>query len=113
MRDLDLIYILPSANALIVWDSPLVRYSIEIPCMSRDSVVTDYSHVANHFFLKTIPAKYNSAGQLTCILCSSVVKNELVWPAHVNGKLHKENVANLKSAKSPAVSAGKTNGVKR
>ena len=44
-------------------------------------------------------AKYNSAGQLTCILCSTVVKNELVWPAHVSGKLHKDNVANLKSGK--------------
>jgi len=44
-------------------------------------------------------AKYNSAGQLTCILCSTVVKNELVWPAHVGGKLHKDNVVNLKNGK--------------
>ena len=43
-------------------------------------------------------AKYNSAGQLTCILCNAIVKNELVWPAHANGKLHKDNVANLKNA---------------
>lgn len=58
-------------------------------------------------------AKYNAAGQLTCILCSAVVKNELVWPAHVNGKLHKENVVNLKTAKPLAAPSVATNGVKR
>lgn len=46
-------------------------------------------------------AKYSASGQLTCVLCSMVVKNELLWPAHVNGKIHKENVTNVKSGKSP------------
>lgn len=41
-------------------------------------------------------AKYNSVGQLTCIVCNSVVKNELVWTAHVNGRQHREKVVALK-----------------
>ncbi|KAI9556853.1 hypothetical protein GHT06_016645 [Daphnia sinensis] len=45
-------------------------------------------------------AKYNSVGQLTCIVCNSVVKNELVWTAHVNGRQHRERVLALKT---PAV----------
>jgi len=46
-------------------------------------------------------AKYNGSGQLTCILCECVVKNELVWPAHLNGRQHKEKVATLKSGMKP------------
>lgn len=45
-------------------------------------------------------AKYNSAGQLSCIVCNSVVKNELVWTAHINGRQHREKVLSLKK---PAV----------
>ncbi|XP_058480556.1 zinc finger protein 830 [Solea solea] len=45
-------------------------------------------------------AKYNSVGQLSCVLCSVQVKSELLWPAHVLGKQHKEKVAELKGAKS-------------
>ncbi|XP_057373501.1 zinc finger protein 830-like [Daphnia carinata] len=41
-------------------------------------------------------AKYNSVGQLTCIVCNSVVKNELVWTAHINGRQHREKVLALK-----------------
>ncbi|KAK9679757.1 hypothetical protein QE152_g39735 [Popillia japonica] len=37
-------------------------------------------------------AKYNEAGQLTCILCKSVVRSENVWNVHINAKQHKENV---------------------
>lgn len=47
-------------------------------------------------------AKYNSAGQLTCIVCNCVVKNELVWTAHVNGRLHREKVLSLKNPKVEA-----------
>ncbi|XP_029381460.1 zinc finger protein 830 [Echeneis naucrates] len=45
-------------------------------------------------------AKYNSLGHLSCVLCSVQVKSELLWPAHVLGKQHKEKVAELKEAKS-------------
>lgn len=48
-------------------------------------------------------AKYNSLGHLSCTLCSVQVKSELLWPAHVLGKQHKENVAELKGAKSQPV----------
>uniref|UniRef100_A0A3Q0SJH6 Zinc finger protein 830 n=1 Tax=Amphilophus citrinellus TaxID=61819 RepID=A0A3Q0SJH6_AMPCI len=48
-------------------------------------------------------AKYNSLGHLTCILCNVQVKSELLWPAHVLGKQHKEKVAELKGAKSQPV----------
>lgn len=37
-------------------------------------------------------AKYNEAGQLTCVLCSSVVRSETVWNIHINSKQHKEHV---------------------
>ncbi|KAK5860059.1 hypothetical protein PBY51_021562 [Eleginops maclovinus] len=45
-------------------------------------------------------AKYNSLGHLSCLLCNVQVKSELLWPAHVLGKPHKEKVADLKSGKS-------------
>ncbi|XP_023259504.1 zinc finger protein 830 [Seriola lalandi dorsalis] len=45
-------------------------------------------------------AKYNSLGHLSCVLCSVQVKSELLWPAHVLGKQHKEKIAELKEAKS-------------
>lgn len=45
-------------------------------------------------------AKYNSLGHLSCVLCNVQVKSELLWPAHVLGKQHKEKVAELKGGKS-------------
>lgn len=45
-------------------------------------------------------AKYNSLGHLSCSLCNVQVKSELLWPAHVLGKQHKEKVAELKGGKS-------------
>ncbi|CAL8108744.1 unnamed protein product [Orchesella dallaii] len=46
-------------------------------------------------------AKYNSTGQLFCVLCNSQVKNEIFWTGHINGKQHRENVLALKQ-KPPA-----------
>ncbi|XP_059200043.1 zinc finger protein 830 [Centropristis striata] len=48
-------------------------------------------------------AKYNSLGHLSCTLCNVQVKSELLWPAHVLGKQHKDKVAELKGGKIPAV----------
>ncbi|CAB1448509.1 unnamed protein product [Pleuronectes platessa] len=45
-------------------------------------------------------AKYNSLEHLSCVLCGVQVKSDLLWPAHVLGKQHKEKVAELKVAKS-------------
>ncbi|XP_007516996.1 zinc finger protein 830 [Erinaceus europaeus] len=44
-------------------------------------------------------AKYNRLGQLSCALCNTPVKNELLWQTHVLGKQHREKVAELKGAK--------------
>ena len=34
--------------------------------------------------------RYNSAGQLFCVLCDIPVKSAILWDAHVLGKKHKE-----------------------
>ncbi|KAM4028358.1 zinc finger protein 830 [Anomaloglossus baeobatrachus] len=53
-------------------------------------------------------AKYNSLGQLSCVVCNIPIKSELLWQAHILGKQHKEKVAELKGGKvkesSPSVS---------
>ncbi|XP_024409658.1 zinc finger protein 830 [Desmodus rotundus] len=55
-------------------------------------------------------AKYNRLGQLSCALCNTPVKSELLWQTHILGKLHREKVAELKGAKEasqgPSASAG-------
>lgn len=43
--------------------------------------------------------KYNEQGQLTCILCTSIVRSEAVWNVHVNAKQHKQNVEIAKKLK--------------
>lgn len=48
-------------------------------------------------------AKYNEAGQLTCVICSSVVRSEAVWKVHVNSKQHKENIEQAKRLKEKVV----------
>ena len=48
-------------------------------------------------------AKYNSLGHLNCTLCNVQVKSDLLWPAHVLGKQHKEKVVELKEGKSQPV----------
>ncbi|CAL1538061.1 unnamed protein product, partial [Lymnaea stagnalis] len=42
-------------------------------------------------------AKYNSLNQLICIVCSNVIKNDLLWIAHIQSKQHKERVIALKT----------------
>lgn len=44
-------------------------------------------------------AKYNEQGQLTCILCKSVVRSEAVWTVHINAKQHKQNIELAKQLK--------------
>ncbi|XP_041970938.1 26S proteasome non-ATPase regulatory subunit 5-like [Aricia agestis] len=44
-------------------------------------------------------AKYNNLGQLTCILCSSIVRSENVWQVHLNSKQHRENIEKAKKLK--------------
>ncbi|XP_067866831.1 zinc finger protein 830 [Heterodontus francisci] len=42
-------------------------------------------------------AKYNSLGHLSCVLCSTPIKNELLWQTHILGKQHKENLEKVKT----------------
>ncbi|KAL3278932.1 hypothetical protein HHI36_016450 [Cryptolaemus montrouzieri] len=44
-------------------------------------------------------AKYNEQGQLTCVLCKSVVRSEAVWNIHLNAKQHRQNVELAKKLK--------------
>ncbi|XP_038077042.1 zinc finger protein 830-like isoform X2 [Patiria miniata] len=48
-------------------------------------------------------AKYNSVGQLVCVVCNCQVKSEIVWPAHLQGKKHKENLSALRQGNAPNV----------
>ena len=41
-------------------------------------------------------AKYNSIGQLTCIVCNQIVKSEVMWNAHLSSKVHLDNKNMLK-----------------
>ncbi|XP_045606620.1 zinc finger protein 830 [Procambarus clarkii] len=41
-------------------------------------------------------AKYNSRGQLMCVVCGTVVKSAIIWQAHVNKRSHLENLTSLK-----------------
>lgn len=47
-------------------------------------------------------AKYNSAGQLSCVLCNAHIKTEILWQAHVLGKPHKDKVSELKGVQQGA-----------
>ncbi|NP_001088076.1 zinc finger protein 830 [Xenopus laevis] len=53
-------------------------------------------------------AKYNSLGHLSCVVCNSLIKSELLWPAHILGKQHKEKVAELKGTKATTSSPSNT-----
>ncbi|CAH1976642.1 unnamed protein product [Acanthoscelides obtectus] len=44
-------------------------------------------------------AKYNDCGELTCILCQSIVRSETVWTVHINSKQHKENIEQARKLK--------------
>ncbi|XP_011498866.1 PREDICTED: zinc finger protein 830 [Ceratosolen solmsi marchali] len=44
-------------------------------------------------------ARYNELDQLTCVLCKLVVRNEAIWPVHLNSRLHKDNIALAKKTK--------------
>jgi zinc finger protein 830 len=65
--------------------------------MSAPSGKVDFKQFGTTKKIESPLAKYNSAGQLTCIICDQVVKSELVWNAHVNSKTHLENKNKLKS----------------
>lgn len=45
-------------------------------------------------------AKYNNLDQLSCIICTKVLKDDSLWNPHLQSKKHKENVALVKGGKS-------------
>lgn len=51
-------------------------------------------------------AKYNSTGQLFCVLCNTQVKNEIYWTGHINGRGHKDNLSALKEKKTSGSTSG-------
>lgn len=56
-------------------------------------------------------ARYTDSGQLMCILCKSVIRNETVWPVHLNSKVHKDNVTLAKKTKLETESTVKISNV--
>lgn len=47
-------------------------------------------------------ARYSNAGQLSCSLCHLAVKNEVLWPAHLTSKVHRQNVRQQQIAEAQA-----------
>jgi zinc finger protein 830 len=47
-------------------------------------------------------ARYSNAGQLSCSLCTLTVKNEVLWPAHLTSKVHRQNVRQAQLAVAEA-----------
>jgi len=47
-------------------------------------------------------AKYNNLGQITCTVCGTVVKTEVLWPVHCKNKTHIENLTQQQATKSKA-----------
>lgn len=46
-----------------------------------------------------------------CILCKSTVRNETIWPVHLNSKIHKENMTLAKTTKLETQSTTRTSNV--
>ncbi|XP_016062505.1 PREDICTED: zinc finger protein 830 [Miniopterus natalensis] len=78
----------PSAGKRVVSQDELRRLMKE-----KQRLSTNRKRIESPF------AKYNRLGQLSCALCNTPVKSELLWQTHVLGKQHREKVAELKGAK--------------
>ncbi|XP_018021586.1 zinc finger protein 830 [Hyalella azteca] len=52
-------------------------------------------------------AKYNSRGQLMCVVCGCVVKSAILWQSHVIKKSHIDNLKNLQEKQQLLNSANK------
>ena len=57
---------------------------------------TEFKRLSSQKRIESPIAKYNSTGQLTCIVCNQIVKSELMWNAHINSKSHLEAKNQLK-----------------
>ena len=87
---------------------------------SKSSTKTDFKNLSaalgDKLSTKRIEspiARYNSIGQLTCIVCNQLVKSELVWTAHINSRSHLENKNKLKSTLAAGDAKQQTQQVKK
>lgn len=53
-------------------------------------------------------AKYNSVDQIVCVVCNTVIKSGLLWPAHLQSRQHKEKLTQVKPSTETLIT-----GVKR
>ncbi|ESO86144.1 hypothetical protein LOTGIDRAFT_204560 [Lottia gigantea] len=51
---------------------------------TKSSIKKDIQRIDHPF------AKYNTLGQLVCVICNTTVKSEIIWPTHLHSKTHKE-----------------------
>lgn len=51
---------------------------------------------------------YDGQGNLTCIICRSIIKSATVWKVHINSKQHKQNVEEAKLLKTQILHSAKT-----
>lgn len=81
-------------------ESPLAKYPFLIKLITTASSLPLRSSLTPFH-------TYNDLGQLTCVLCQSVVRSEEVWKIHLNAKQHKENVQAAKELKERQATAVK------
>ena len=46
--------------------------------------------------------RYNSLGQLLCVICNQQVKSNILWTSHLKSRRHKDSVASLKASQKGA-----------
>ena len=61
--------------------SPLARYAYMHVCVREEHVSNDR---------KFCSGRYNSLGQLSCVVCEIPIKSEVLWQTHLQSKKHKE-----------------------
>lgn len=85
-RKVDLRLVKRKREAKTSIDSPLARYYF----WNLQSLEARLS-LGQRFAIRSLSfSRYNSAGQLSCVVCDMTVKNEFLWTSHVLGKKHKE-----------------------
>lgn len=49
--------------------------------------------------------RYNSLGQLSCVICNQTIKSNILWTSHLKNRKHKDMVAALKAQKKGVASS--------
>ena len=58
------------------------------------------------FLILSSVLRYNTLGQLTCLVCEVQVKSEILWSTHLQSRKHRESVATLKAKKATPTAVG-------